>query len=153
LQSLPSLITPGLTDGAVICGLANVSLQWLVLIGGSRRRHARCQRRIDPAAIWNTVRWSDHAHERAPTLMNMEPLGGACGGALQPSRPVQAGTEALRRLRRWNGWRSEYSGHHLYGLTETGGPAVVNQWQPEGRKTRRRAVPANARQGMHVDRA
>ena len=111
-----------------------------------------CQRRIDPAAIWNMLCDGAITHmSGAPTLMNMVAQAAHAGERRKPSRPVQAGTGGappapalLERLADLN-----IQVTHLYGLTETYGPAVVNQWQPEwSEKPAVEQFRLNARQGI-----
>ncbi|TDD41937.1 acyl-CoA synthetase [Nonomuraea terrae] len=103
---------------------------WAVTLAGAR--HV-CLRKVDPGQAWALIR--EHrvthlcgaptvltsllAHADAPTAA-LDPRLLACVGGAPPSpallgRALQAGIDVI----------------HLYGLTETYGPAVINQPQPE----------------------
>ncbi|MCX9191048.1 acyl-CoA synthetase [Carbonactinospora thermoautotrophica] len=92
-----------------------------------------CLRKVDPEQVWRLIRahkvthlcgaptvlMSMLAHPHAPTSA-LEPRLLACVGGAPPSpalleRALQAGIDVI----------------HLYGLTETYGPAVICQPQPE----------------------
>ena len=102
---------------------------WAVTAAGARHR---CLRRIDPTEIWKAIRTEGVTHLcAAPTVLLMlaehpDANGGAphrinamTGGA--PPSPV-----LLERLSTLN-----IDVIHLYGLTETFGPAVICDWRPE----------------------
>ncbi|MCZ4549366.1 AMP-binding protein [Gordonia rubripertincta] len=108
-----------------------------------------CLRSIDTAEIWRRLRESGVTHfSAAPTVLTMiaedsaaAPLDRAVavgtGGA--PPSPV-----LLSRMSRLG---MEVT--HLYGMTETFGPIMVNQWQPEWDELDRDEVSVlKARQGI-----
>lgn len=91
-----------------------------------------CLPKVDPAEVWRALRTQGVTHlNGAPTVLSMiayaseaEPLQGdpvrvATGGA--PPSPA-----ILRRMTELG-----FDVTHLYGLTETYGPAVICEWRPE----------------------
>jgi fatty-acyl-CoA synthase len=110
-----------------------------------------CLRKIEPGRVWQDICERGITHlSGAPTVLMMiaeaaERLGG------QPAAWVHVTTggapPAPSLLARLSELRLRVT--HLYGLTETYGPCVVNQWQPEWS-----VLPApeqarlNARQGV-----
>jgi fatty-acyl-CoA synthase len=126
---------------------------WAVTAAGAQHI---CQRQIDSAAIWRTICSGSVTHLcAAPTVLTM--IAEAAAGAGAPSalqnnvRPVQAFTGGapptpalLTRLSALN-----LRVTHLYGLTETYGPAVINDWQPEwSALPEKEKARLNARQGL-----
>ena len=111
-----------------------------------------CLRQIDPFAVWSEIYSGRVTHLcAAPTVLTMVAEAAATAGAGKICSPVHAFTGGapptpalLSRLATLN-----LHVTHLYGLTETYGPAVINEWQPEwtarpeGEKAR-----LNARQGV-----
>jgi fatty-acyl-CoA synthase len=106
---------------------------WAVTLAGGT--HV-CLRRVEPAAIFREIAAHGVTHLcGAPVVLNMlvhardeerRPLPHrvhAITGGAAPPAAVIARMEALG-----------FTVHHLYGLTETYGPAMVNAWQ-EGRDT------------------
>jgi fatty-acyl-CoA synthase len=104
---------------------------WAVTAAGATHR---CLRQIDAAEIWTTICEAPVTHlSAAPTVLLMIAeaadrlpahrrrhwLEVSTGG----SPPPPALLARLRKLK--------MRVTHLYGLTETYGPCVVNQWQPE----------------------
>ncbi len=103
---------------------------WSVTLAGGA--HV-CLRRVDPALIFPMIAEHGVTHLcGAPVVLNMlihAPAGVRqrferrihimTGGAAPPSIVIER-MEALG-----------FEVHHLYGLTETYGPATVNAWQPE----------------------
>ena len=93
-----------------------------------------CLRGIDAARIWEILSTGSVTHfAGAPTVLAM--IADASDASSTPLAPrtVSAATGGapptpglIKRLRALN-----IAVTHLYGLTETYGPAVVNQWQPE----------------------
>ncbi|PYE18493.1 fatty-acyl-CoA synthase [Williamsia limnetica] len=90
-----------------------------------------CLRSIDTAEIWRLLRDGGVTHlSAAPTVLTMiaeDPAGAAL------ERTVAVGTGGappspalLSRMSRLG-----FEVTHLYGMTETFGPIMVNQWQPE----------------------
>ncbi len=103
---------------------------WSVTLAGGT--HV-CLRRVDPALIFPLIAEHGATHLcGAPVVLNMlihapetvrrrfdRPVHIMTGGAAPPSIVIER-MEALG-----------FEVHHLYGLTETYGPATVNAWQPE----------------------
>ncbi len=91
-----------------------------------------CLRSVDPAEIWGRLREGVTHFCAAPTVLTMiaehpeakgEPLAQsvhALTGGAPPTPTI---------LRRMSALGIDVT--HLYGLTETFGPAVINQWHPE----------------------
>jgi fatty-acyl-CoA synthase len=111
-----------------------------------------CQRQIDPAAIWPTICSGGVTHLcAAPTVLTMIAEAAASAGGRKLSHPVNAFTGGaaptpalLARLAALN-----LRVTHLYGLTETYGPSVINDWQPEwNAKSETEKARLNARQGV-----
>ena len=130
---------------------------WAVTAAGATHI---CQRQIDPAAIWRTIRSGSVTHLcAAPTVLTMIaeaaaafPATSMASSAKQKNlRPVHAFTGGapptpalLARLSALN-----LRVTHLYGLTETYGPAVINEWQPEWSSLpENEKARLNARQGV-----
>jgi fatty-acyl-CoA synthase len=90
-----------------------------------------CLRAIDVPGIWRAIDGDGITHlSAAPTVLTMIAEGAP---ASSPERSVHVGTggappspSLLARLDRL-GLRVT----HLYGLTETFGPIVINEWQPQ----------------------
>jgi fatty-acyl-CoA synthase len=106
------------------------SFPWAVTAAGGT--HV-CLPNIDPATIWRHLRDDGVTQlNAAPTVLNMIAWGeGAEAGPLE--RRVRVGTGGsppsptlLERMRELN-----LDVLHLYGLTETFGPVVACDWQPE----------------------
>jgi fatty-acyl-CoA synthase len=93
-----------------------------------------CLRKVDPAEIWRLIREEGVNHfNGAPTvLLSMAYDPAAEGGAPHPLAVGTGGAPPspaiLSRLAELN-----IDVTHLYGLTETFGPAVVCDWRPEWR--------------------
>jgi fatty-acyl-CoA synthase len=111
-----------------------------------------CQRQIDPAAIWSAICTGNVTHLcAAPTVMTMIAEAASSAGAGNTGHSVNAFTGGapptpalLARLAALN-----LRVTHLYGLTETYGPSVINVWQPEwAGKTETEKARLNARQGV-----
>lgn len=111
-----------------------------------------CQRQIDPAAIWREICSGNVTHLcAAPTVLTMIAEAAAKSGGEQSGHPVRAFTGGapptpalLARLAALN-----LRVTHLYGLTETYGPSVINDWQPEwNAKSESEKARLNARQGV-----
>jgi fatty-acyl-CoA synthase len=92
-----------------------------------------CLRRFDPEAAWQLVEHERVTHfSAAPTVLNMLAASGAAkADGTRPPIQVSTGgappSQAL--LERLTGLGMEVT--HLYGLTETFGPVVINQWKPQ----------------------
>ena len=111
-----------------------------------------CQRQIDPNAIWSAICSGGITHLcAAPTVLTMIAEAAAASGDKRPGHALRVFTGGapptpalLARLAALN-----LDVTHLYGLTETYGPSVINEWQPEW-TSRSEAARArlNARQGV-----
>jgi fatty-acyl-CoA synthase len=122
---------------------------WAVTAGGGTHL---CLRRIDAAEIWEKICTRDVTHlSGAPTVLAMIAEAAGAAPALRPGRAVAAATGGappsralLERLA-----RLKIEVTHFYGLTETYGPAVINQWQPEwSDHPAEERARLNARQGI-----
>jgi len=111
-----------------------------------------CQRQIDPAAVWSEMCAGRVTHLcAAPTVLTMVAEAAAGSGSGKLAHPVHAFTGGapptpalLTRLSALN-----LRVTHLYGLTETYGPSVLNEWQPEwNAKSESEKARLNARQGV-----
>ena len=95
-----------------------------------------CVREIVPEEIWRMIRDEDITHfSAAPTVLSMIAASPAALGPA-PERTIRVHTGGappspalLARLADVN---MEVT--HLYGLTETYGPVVINDWHPEWRE-------------------
>jgi fatty-acyl-CoA synthase len=111
-----------------------------------------CARSIDGAQIWQEISAGGVTHlSGAPTVLLMIADAAEAPGALLPSHWVHASTGGAppspALLERMSRLRIQVT--HLYGLTETYGPAVVNEWQPEwSALTPDVQAQLNARQGI-----
>ncbi len=91
-----------------------------------------CLRKVDPAAIWDLIRAHGVTHfNAAPTVLaDVAYHEDAGAGAPAPVRVATGGAPPspalLSRLAELN-----IDVTHLYGLTETFGPAVICEWRPE----------------------
>ncbi|MYW04705.1 AMP-binding protein [Streptomyces sp. SID3343] len=120
---------------------------WAVTAAGAVHH---CLRKVDPAQIWRAIHEDGVSHFcAAPTVLAMlaedpaaavpapRPVQVFVGGA-PPSPALLAKTDRLGIHTR-----------HLYGLTETFGPAVVCEWQPEWHALSPQSrAPLVARQGI-----
>jgi fatty-acyl-CoA synthase len=122
---------------------------WAVTAAGAT--HV-CQRQIDPKAIWSAICSGEVTHLcAAPTVLTMVAQAAAACADTRPPRPVRVFTGGapptpalLARLVSLN-----LDVTHLYGLTETYGPSVINEWQPEWEsKNGTERARLNARQGI-----
>ncbi|HUA94852.1 MAG TPA: AMP-binding protein, partial [Acidimicrobiales bacterium] len=108
-----------------------------------------CLRRLDPAEVWRLIRAeSVSIFCGAPTVLSMIANAPEAHPVDRPMRVLTGGSPPTPAIIR----RTEQLGIsvlHLYGLTETFGPIMVNDWHPEwdGLDERRRAVLI-ARQGV-----
>jgi len=90
-----------------------------------------CLRSVDVARIWEELRRGATHFSAAPTVLTMIANHAASdGGAPQPVAVTTGGAPPsptlLERMAALN-----LHVTHAYGLTETFGPVMVNQWQPE----------------------
>ncbi len=102
---------------------------WAVTVAGARHR---CLRKIDPSEIWKAIRTEGVTHLcAAPTvLLMLAEHPDAQGGAPRRLNVMTGGappTPAL--LERLSALNIDVI--HLYGLTETFGPAAICDWKPE----------------------
>lgn len=111
-----------------------------------------CQRQIDAKAIWSALCSGSVTHLcAAPTVLTMIAEAAVASGGGSVAHPVNAFTGGappspalLARLAALN-----LRVTHLYGLTETYGPSVINEWQPEwSAKPASEKARLNARQGV-----
>ena len=104
------------------------SFVWAVTAAGGTHR---CMRRIDAASIWRHLRESQISHFcAAPTLLVMV-ANDAASRLGPPARAVRVFTGGappspalLQRTAELN-----FDIHHLYGMTESYGPAVICEWR------------------------
>jgi fatty-acyl-CoA synthase len=90
-----------------------------------------CLPRVEPAEVWRLLRTAGVTHlEGAPTVLSMlayapgaAPLGHPVKVATGGAPPTPA---ILRRMSELG-----FDVTHLYGLTETFGPAMICDWRPE----------------------
>ena len=106
------------------------SFTWAVTAAGATHR---CLRKIDAATIWRHLRESQISHFcAAPTLLVM--IANDESSRLgKPGRSVRVFTGGappspalLQRTA-----ELDFDIHHLYGMTETYGPAVICEWRAE----------------------
>lgn len=102
---------------------------WAVTAAGSVHR---CLRRVDPEEIWRVIREEGVSHLcAAPTVLLMLAGHPSAGEGSPQKISVMTGgappTPAL--LEQLAGLNIEVV--HLYGLTETFGPAAICDWRPE----------------------
>ncbi|WP_347059647.1 AMP-binding protein [Blastococcus sp. HT6-30] len=118
---------------------------WAVIAAGGTQVALRS---VDPQEIWRQLRVDVTHFSAAPTVLTMiaeHPAAGPLEKAVQATTGGAPPTPAL--LRRMSRLNIEVT--HLYGLTETFGPVVVNQWQPEWNALDEEATAARqARQGI-----
>jgi fatty-acyl-CoA synthase len=104
------------------------SFVWAVTAAGGTHY---CLRKIDAAAIWRHLRESQISHFcAAPTLLVMVSNDDASRLG-KPARPVRVFTGGAppspALLQRTT--ELDFDIHHLYGMTETYGPAVICEWR------------------------
>jgi fatty-acyl-CoA synthase len=109
-------------------------------------------RKADPALAWSMICERGITHlSGAPTVLTMIAEAAAADPTRRPSHPVYANTGGAppspALLARLADIKMQVT--HLYGLTESYGPAVICEWQPEW-SSRPAAEQArlNARQGI-----
>jgi fatty-acyl-CoA synthase len=102
---------------------------WAVTAAGATHI---CLRAMDPAEVWRRMREGVTHFSAAPTVLTMLAEHPSASGD-QLTRPVEVSTGGappspalLQRMADLN-----IRITHLYGMTETFGPAIINQWQPE----------------------
>ena len=136
LQSLAMMAQSGLHPGAVFLWTLPMfhcngwCFPWAVTVAGATHLELRA---VEPARIWHAIRHDGVTHfNAAPTVLTM--LGYGPWADEGPSeRPVRVFTGGappsptlLARMGELN-----LDVTHLYGLTETYGPAVICDWQEE----------------------
>jgi fatty-acyl-CoA synthase len=154
LQALAMAAQAGLGPGSVFLWTLPMfhcngwCFPWAVTVAGATHVELR---RVEPERIWEAIRTQGVTHfNAAPTVLTAIGYGpwAEAGPAPRPVRVMTGGAPPsptlLARM-------TELNLHvtHLYGLTETYGPAVICDWQPEWD-----ALPTdaqahlNARQGV-----
>ncbi|HEY4039288.1 MAG TPA: AMP-binding protein [Burkholderiaceae bacterium] len=103
-----------------------------------------CLPKLEPSLIWRHMRESGVTHFcAAPTVLTMTVWDSEAGKDRLP-RPVRIGTGGApptpALLERLDELGMDIT--HLYGLTETFGPAVICDWRPEWRSL---SIPQQAR--------
>jgi len=103
---------------------------WAVTAAGAT--HV-CLRKLEPELVWNHLRESRITHfNAAPTVLIMLAWH-ASAAAPERSRRIKVATGGApptpALLARLSGLGMDVT--HLYGLTETFGPAVICEWHPE----------------------
>jgi fatty-acyl-CoA synthase len=103
-----------------------------------------CLPKLEPALIWRHMRESAVTHFcAAPTVLTMT-IWDSEAGKGRPARAVRIGTGGApptpALLERLSELGMDIT--HLYGLTETFGPAVICDWRPEWRSL---SIPEQAR--------
>jgi fatty-acyl-CoA synthase len=93
-----------------------------------------CLPRMDPAQVWRLIRTEGVTHlNGAPTVLSMIAYATEAGDGIPGDRVVRIATGGAPPspaiLRRMSELGFEVT--HLYGLTETYGPAMLCDWRPE----------------------
>ncbi|MEU4243470.1 AMP-binding protein [Actinoplanes sp. NPDC026619] len=104
---------------------------WAVTAAGAT--HV-CLPRVDPAQVWRLIREERVTHlNGAPTVLSMLAYAPEAGDGVPDGRVVRVATGGappspaiLRRMAELG-----FDVTHLYGLTETFGPAMICDWRPE----------------------
>jgi fatty-acyl-CoA synthase len=121
---------------------------WAVTAAGGTHVELR---RVEPERIWNAIRSQGVTHfNAAPTVLTALGYGPWADAGPAP-RPVHVMTGGAPPSPTLLARMTELNLHvtHLYGLTETYGPAVICDWQPEwDALTREAQARLNARQGV-----
>ncbi|MBB3082438.1 AMP-binding protein [Geodermatophilus sabuli] len=90
-----------------------------------------CLPKVDPAEVWRLIRAERVTHlEGAPTVLSMLAYAEEAAPVAIPVRVATGGAPPSPAILR----RMEELGFevtHLYGLTETFGPAMICDWRPE----------------------
>jgi len=136
LQSLAMMGQSGLGPGSVFLWTLPMfhcngwCFPWAVTLAGGTHLELRA---IDPARIWRAIRHDGVTHfNAAPTVLTMLAYGPWAddGPSERPVRVFTGGAPPsptlLARMAELN-----LDVTHLYGLTETYGPAVICDWQDE----------------------
>ncbi|GAA4842655.1 acyl--CoA ligase family protein [Pseudonocardia benzenivorans] len=93
-----------------------------------------CLDKVDPARVWQLIREEGVTHlNGAPTVLSMLAYAEQAGEGVPGDRVVRIATGGAPPspaiLRRMAGLGFDVT--HLYGLTETFGPAMICDWRPE----------------------
>jgi fatty-acyl-CoA synthase len=122
---------------------------WAVTAAGATHI---CQRQIDPSVIWSAICSGGVTHLcAAPTVLTMIAEAAASSTDKKHNKPVHAFTGGAPPTPALLARLSALNLHvtHLYGLTETYGPSVINDWQPEWSSLpENEKARFNARQGV-----
>jgi fatty-acyl-CoA synthase len=108
-----------------------------------------CLPRVDPAEVWRLIRAERVTHlEGAPTVLSMIGYAAEAAPVETPIRLATGGAPPspaiLRRMAELG-----FEVTHLYGLTETFGPAMICDWRPEWNSLgEREQARLRARQGV-----
>jgi fatty-acyl-CoA synthase len=111
-----------------------------------------CLPKVEPAGVWRLIREEGVTHlNGAPTVLSMLAYANEAGDGVPGDRIVRVATGGappspaiLRRMAELG-----FEVTHLYGLTETYGPAMICDWQPEwNERTGEEQARLKARQGV-----
>ena len=112
-----------------------------------------CQRQIDPAAVWSAIcSGTVTSPLRRAHGVDDDRRSGGCGRrrvklSIRCTRSPAGAPPTPALLTRLSALNLHVT--HLYGLTETYGPSVINEWQPEwNAKSENEKARLNARQGV-----
>lgn len=152
LQSLAMLHHAALTSRDVLLWTLPMfhcngwSFPWAATAAGAT--HV-CLRRLDPAEVWRAIAAEEvTCFCAAPTVLSMVAGAPEARPVDRPVRVLTGGAPPTPAIIR----RMEHLGiavHHLYGLTETFGPIMVNDWHAEWDDLdERRQAELLARQGV-----
>jgi fatty-acyl-CoA synthase len=90
-----------------------------------------CLRKVDPAEVWRLIRAEGVTHlNGAPTVLSMLAYAPEAGPVAAPVRVATGGAPPSPAILRRMG-ELGFDVTHLYGLTETFGPAMICDWRPE----------------------
>jgi fatty-acyl-CoA synthase len=123
-------------------------LTWALSAAGSNQI---CLSSLDPDRVWRILRQRSVTHfSGAPTVLSMiANAAGASAGPLESTVQVSTGGAAPSRALIARLADLNINVTHLYGLTESYGPAVINQWHAEwDSRTPEERARLKARQGV-----
>jgi fatty-acyl-CoA synthase len=90
-----------------------------------------CLPKVDPAQVWRLIREEGVTHlNGAPTVLSMLAYAPEAGPVSPPVRVATGGAPPSPAILRRMG-ELGFEVTHLYGLTETFGPAMICDWRPE----------------------